>query len=83
MQDSQKINDFVKPRTPAVASPSTILSDLPPDAKWFAIIDFALPIFQFQLKNHTHFCLLFTSRNIHGAGNLRGTLRAPPFLPGA
>ncbi|XP_055362682.1 uncharacterized protein LOC129603748 [Betta splendens] len=59
VQDLQAVNAAVQPRAPTVPNPYTILSQVPPKAKFFSVIDLANAFFSVPIHKDSQFCFAF------------------------
>ena len=50
VQDLQAVNAAVQARAPSVPNPHTILSQVPPDSKWFLVVDLVNAFFSYNLQ---------------------------------
>ncbi|XP_047676510.1 uncharacterized protein LOC113649215 isoform X1 [Tachysurus fulvidraco] len=60
VQDLQVVNDAVIPRAPNVPNPHTILSQIPPESKWFSVVDLANAFFSVPVHPDSQFWFAFS-----------------------
>lgn len=65
VQDLQAVNTAVQPRAPNVPNPYTILSQVPPNAKFFSVVDLSNAFFSVPIHPDSQFWFVF---NFNGRG---------------
>lgn len=65
VQDLQAVNSAVQPRAPNVPNPSTILSQVPPNATFFSVVDLSNAFFSIPVHPESQFWFAF---NFNGRG---------------
>ncbi|XP_051784747.1 uncharacterized protein LOC127528338 [Erpetoichthys calabaricus] len=63
VQDLRQVNSAIFPRAPIVPNPSTILSTIPPSARYFSVIDLANAFFSIPVHPDSQFWFAFTFQN--------------------
>uniref|UniRef100_A0A8C4RCV9 ribonuclease H n=1 Tax=Erpetoichthys calabaricus TaxID=27687 RepID=A0A8C4RCV9_ERPCA len=63
VQDLRQVNAAIFPRAPIVPNPSTILSTIPPSARYFSVIDLANAFFSVPVHPDSQFWFAFTFQN--------------------
>lgn len=63
VQDLQAVNRAVQPRAPIVPNPYTILSQIPPVAKWFTVVDLANAFFSVPIHPDSQYWFAFTFKD--------------------
>ncbi len=65
VQDLQAVNAAVQPRAPYVPNPYTVLSQVPPNAKFFSVVDLSNAFFSVPVHPESQFWFAF---NFNGRG---------------
>ncbi|KAI4892985.1 hypothetical protein NFI96_009151, partial [Prochilodus magdalenae] len=60
VQDLQAVNAAIHPRAPEVPNPHTILTQIPPEAQWFSVIDLANAFFSIPVDPDSQYWFAFS-----------------------
>ena len=79
VQDLQAINAVVQAHAHSVPNPYTILSQVPPDARWFSVVDLANAFFSIPVHPDSQFWFAFEfkGKNLHIHPSMSGLFLVP------